>query len=117
LVAAAKSLQVTLVMLCQLNRKIEERKKFIPIMSDLRGSGQIEQDADVIVFLVWPHFIDRKLPANEYFMYVSKNRNRERTQSVAKCRFEPSRQRIVEYRMPTREVAWSDADGERKDLF
>lgn len=94
LVAAAKRHGITLIMLCQLNREIEKRKKFIPVMSDLKESGQFEQDADVILFLVWPHRLDAKLPANEYFVFVAKNRDGEIVNPIVKCRFDPSRQSL-----------------------
>jgi replicative DNA helicase len=94
LVAAARRLNVTMVMLCQMNRSIESRSTFAPVMSDLRDSGQFEQDADVILFLIWPHRIDSSKPANEYKVYVAKNRNRETVLPVVKCRFDPSRQAI-----------------------
>jgi replicative DNA helicase len=49
--ALAKELEVPIVALAQLNRSLEGRTDRRPLLSDLRDSGEVEQDADIVVML------------------------------------------------------------------
>jgi replicative DNA helicase len=74
----AKELKITVIVLAQLSRKSEERQDKRPMLSDLRESGAIEQDADIVMFPFRPAYYDTEKPdVEEAELIIAKNRNGE----------------------------------------
>ena len=101
----AKELNIPVILLSQLSRKIEERADKTPLLSDLRESGAIEQDADLVAFIDRPAMYGQtEIDAGRYgiisaegvgLLYVAKHR-----EGAAGCivfRHNKSLTRITDY--------------------
>ncbi|RHJ78085.1 replicative DNA helicase [Parabacteroides sp. AM08-6] len=71
----AKSLNVPVLLLSQLSRKCEERADKTPILSDLRESGSIEQDADVVLMIHRPEYYDKNEEKGVGILRIAKQRD------------------------------------------
>lgn len=71
----AQQLGIPVLALSQLNRDVEKRQSKRPVLSDLRESGAIEQDANVVMFLHRPDVYDPEDRPGEAEVIIGKNRN------------------------------------------
>jgi replicative DNA helicase len=73
--ALARDLKIPVIALAQLNRELERREDKRPRLGDLRESGAIEQDADVVMFLHRPDYYKSSDQPGRAEVIVAKNRN------------------------------------------
>ena len=71
----ARELDIPVLCLSQLSRKVEERQGHRPLMSDLRESGSIEQDADIVMFLLRREYYDPTDKPGMAELIIAKNRH------------------------------------------
>ena len=75
---AAKDLNVPIILLSQLSRNVEQREDHKPILADLRESGSIEQDADIVMFLYNPENYNDTITNDEpgtVYLIIAKHRS------------------------------------------
>ncbi|MED5430127.1 MAG: replicative DNA helicase [Pseudomonadota bacterium] len=100
--ALAKELDIPVIALSQLNRDVEKRNDRRPFLSDLRESGSIEQDADIVMFLYRDEVYNKNTETkNTAEVNIAKHRNGEIGQTI--LTFRAACTRFEDYQPPVYE--------------
>lgn len=93
--ALAKEYDAIVICLGQLNKRVANRENLSPQMHDVQYGTNLVNDADYVLFNIWPHKVDKSNPFEDYLVIVAKNRNGQ-TDVGIKCKFNAPRQKITE---------------------
>lgn len=99
--ALARELNVPVIALSQLSRAVEGRQSHVPMLSDLRESGSIEQDADIVMFIYRDELYNKESDKKGIAeIHIAKHRNGP--VGVVNMRFDPATTRFADltYRSP-----------------
>ena len=104
--ALALELQIPILALAQLSRALEAREDKRPILSDLRESGQIEQDADIVAFLYRDDYHNKEAitPDNISKIEVIIRKNRNGSIGTAELLFKKNTQSFMNFSNDYKEV-------------
>lgn len=94
----AMELEIPVVLVAQLNRAVAKQTDKRPSMADIRGSGSVEQDANIIIMPHREHYYDEQANPNEAELIIAKNRDGEMKTIV--CGFEGCHQRFTDWIAP-----------------
>lgn len=99
----ARELAIPVIAPAQLSRAIEHRNPPVPLLSDLRESGSIEMDADLVIFIHHPYQYDKEAKANVAQLMIAKHRNGPT--GVVPVKWKPDTAQFQPVELHLREVA------------